>query len=78
MPELLTYTQAAKVLGVSRMTVSDMVAAGQLKTVDLAGKQRPRVTRRSIDAFVQGGESAVTHEPARAMPRGFIKEAAGA
>jgi hypothetical protein len=55
-----------------------MVAAGQLKTVGLAGKSRPRVTRRSIDEFVTGGEAAVAHEPARSMPRGFIRETADA
>lgn len=48
---LLTYSEAAAVLGVHRNRVADLAKEGQLDIRYLSGKKRPLVTRASIDAF---------------------------
>lgn len=48
--DLLTYAEAAAVLGVNRSRVNAIVAAGGLATVRLDGRT-VRVTRASLDAY---------------------------
>ena len=49
---LLTHTDAAKRLGVSRSTVYQLVRSGKLETVPLLGSTR--VTLESVNAFARG------------------------
>jgi excisionase family DNA binding protein len=46
-----TYTkpQAAEALGLPLKTIASLVKDGRLKTVDLPGMKRPRITQASID-----------------------------
>ena len=52
MGTLLTITQAASELSISRSTVYELVASGQLESVRI-GRAR-RVPRAALDAFVEG------------------------
>ena len=51
-PILLTYLQAANLLGVSDRTVWALVKNGQLKAVRFAGRTT-RIDRRDLDAFIE-------------------------
>jgi excisionase family DNA binding protein len=46
---LLTQTEAASILGLSRQSMQRLLAAGTLKPVQIAGLGRPRYRRADIE-----------------------------
>ena len=65
-PLLLTFDQAAVVLGVSRRTVERMVGDGKLPKVDV-GERSPRIHRDDLEVFA---ESLRPERPASAADPG--------
>ena len=61
---LITYMEAAKLLGVSRPTVYRLAQTRRLEVVPLNGVNR--ITKRSIEAFA-AGERPPTEETARLL-----------
>ena len=55
---LLTQTQAAELLGVSRKTVERMIVDGSLAQVRVRPKAQPRVRRADILRIVAGEGSS--------------------
>jgi excisionase family DNA binding protein len=53
-PALLTQRQAADVLGVSKGTMQQLVAAGTIEPVRIAGLKRPKFRRADLEAIVRG------------------------
>lgn len=49
--ELLTFAEAAHILGVSRRTVSRLVESGKLNSITLFGRYR-RIHRSEIDRLI--------------------------
>lgn len=55
-PLLMTQTEAARLLGVSRNTVVRLVERGVLPTTRLASGMAPRVRRADVIALADGQE----------------------
>lgn len=53
-PMLLTFDEAASVIGISRSTLYNLVRDGQIPTVQVPGVGRPRIRRADSEAFVEG------------------------
>jgi predicted site-specific integrase-resolvase len=53
-PQLLTFVQAAAMLGVSRMTMRRIIWAGAIEPVLIPGLGRPRYRRSDLEAIVAG------------------------
>jgi len=58
--ELLSYTDAAKLLGVHRNTVHDMVKDGKLEKVVLL--RTPKIRRSEIEAILNGTKAVESAE----------------
>jgi len=56
-PALLTQTEAAAALGLSRRTMHRLLAAGSLQPVRIAGLGRPRYRRSDVEALVRDGRA---------------------
>lgn len=58
-PKLLTYKQAAEVLGICPRSVASLAAKGKLRTVRMVGSVRidPADLEAFIEASKQGGEA---------------------
>jgi excisionase family DNA binding protein len=52
---LLTLSEAAAVLGVSRNTMRQLVAANSLDAVRISGLAWPRYRRSDLEALIEGG-----------------------
>jgi predicted site-specific integrase-resolvase len=53
-PQLLTFVQAAAMLGVSRMTMRRIIWAGAIEPVLIPGLGRPRYRRSDLEDIVAG------------------------
>lgn len=68
---LLSYRQAAKLLGISRgSSLHDLIQRGLLRPVTLCGQQR--IPREQVEELARNGEEAALPTPPRAPrpPRG--------
>ena len=53
--ELLTAVQVARILGLSKRSVQEALAAGVLEPVFIPGLRRPKYRRADVEAIVTGG-----------------------
>jgi hypothetical protein len=56
-PALLTQTQGAAMLGVSKWAMRKLVAAGSLEPVRIAGLDRPRYRRVDLETLIREGRA---------------------
>ncbi len=54
-PLLLTIPEAARLVGVGKRAICDLIAEGTLTTVTIPGQRHRRVTRASIDTWLGTG-----------------------
>jgi hypothetical protein len=52
-PRTLSKSQAGISLGLPIRTITTMIQDGRLKTLDLPGMKRPRVTQESVDVMYE-------------------------
>ena len=69
--ELLTFTDAGLVVGVSHSTISKWVAAGYLASVQMPGSTRRRVRKQTLLNFIAKleSESFATSATSESLPR---------
>jgi excisionase family DNA binding protein len=53
-PELLTQIQVARVLGLSKRSTQEAIAAGALEPVRIPGLRRPKYRRADVDRLIRG------------------------
>ena len=56
-PALLTQTQGAAMLGVSKQSMQRLIAAGSLEPVRIAGLGRPRYRRADVETLIREGRA---------------------
>ncbi|MET0564487.1 MAG: helix-turn-helix domain-containing protein [Gaiellaceae bacterium] len=56
-PALLSQRQAGEILGLSRMSMQRLIAAGSLKPVRIAGLKRPRYRTADIETLIREGRA---------------------
>ncbi len=64
LPLLLTKRQAAKLLGIGRGTLGELIELGHIRTVDMLGHP-PRISLEEAQRFAREGTGPVQPKPSR-------------
>ncbi len=67
-PLLLSKRQAAKLLGLGRDTLAELIRGGHLRLVEVLGKQ-PRISREECERFAREGTGPVPESSSVPLPR---------